>query len=244
MPNFTEIILSALAVLVTLTIHEYAHGYAAYKLGDGTAKSEGRLSLNPIKHLDPIGAICMVLFHIGWAKPVPINPRNFKNPKRDFAICALMGPLTNIIAAFFFALLYVFSYFLLKDVRFSSEFLFTLAQNFLLLLYLFHVINVGLGLFNLIPVPPLDGSRILTLVLPPKAYFSIMRHERQIYLALVAWLLLGDRVSDMLLSLSFIANTPILNGFARVLSLTDLISTVVSSVSSGMMNFWEKFFRI
>lgn len=244
MSNVTEIILSALAVLITLTIHEYAHGFAAYKLGDNTAKSEGRLSLNPIKHLDPVGAICMVLFHIGWAKPVPINPRNFKNPKRDFAICALMGPLTNIIAALFFSLLYVLSYFLLKDVRFSSEFLFNLADNFLTLLYLFHVINVGLGIFNLIPVPPLDGSRILTLVLPSKVYFSIMRHERQIYLALVAWLLLGDRISKMMLSLSFVASNPILSGIAHVLSLTGLISSVISSISGGMMSFWEGFFRI
>ena len=186
----------------------------------------------------------MVFFRFGWAKPVPIDPRNFKNPKRDFAICAIAGPLTNIFAAFFFAFLYVLSYFLLKDVRFASEFIFTLAENFLLLLYLFHVINVGLGIFNLIPVPPLDGSRILTLVLPPKAYFSIMRHERQIYLALVAWLLLGDRVSKMLLSIPIIATTPILNGLARVLSLTGLISTIVSSISGGMMTFWENFFRI
>ena len=100
MNNVIYYILSALAALIALTVHEYCHGYAAYKLGDDTAKSMGRLTLNPIKHLDPYGAICMVLFHIGWAKPVPINPRNFKDPKKGFAITASAGPAANIILAF------------------------------------------------------------------------------------------------------------------------------------------------
>ena len=99
--NIPYYLLSALAALIVLSIHEFSHGYAAYKLGDPTAKLMGRLSLNPIKHLDPIGAIMMVIFHIGWAKPVPINAANFKKPKRDFAISALAGPLSNMILAFF-----------------------------------------------------------------------------------------------------------------------------------------------
>ena len=107
MINPVELILSALAVLITLSIHEYAHAYAAHKLGDDTAKNMGRLTLNPLKHLDPIGAICMLLFRIGWAKPVPINARNFKDPKKGFALSALAGPLVNLIIAFLFSGIYL-----------------------------------------------------------------------------------------------------------------------------------------
>ena len=94
-------ILSALAALIILTVHEFSHGYVAFRLGDDTAKNAGRLSLNPLKHLDLFGTISLVLFRFGWAKPVPINPRNFKNPKRDFALTALAGPLSNLILSFF-----------------------------------------------------------------------------------------------------------------------------------------------
>ena len=96
-------ILTAIAVLISLTVHEYSHGLAAYKLGDTTARDMGRLTLNPIKHIDPIGALCLLFFHVGWAKPVPINARNFRHPKRDFAITALAGPVSNLIMAFVFS---------------------------------------------------------------------------------------------------------------------------------------------
>ena len=173
-----ELILSALAVLLILTIHEFSHAYAAYKLGDTTARNLGRLSLNPLKHLDPFGALCMVLFHFGWAKPVPINPRNFKNPKRDFAITALAGPLSNMIFAFLSALLFLvlnsaFSPILSTSLA-ANGFVATLAYNLLKFVAIFHQINIGIGLFNLIPIPPLDGSRILNVILPPKYYFGIM----------------------------------------------------------------------
>ena len=105
--KLVELILSAMAALIALTLHEYAHGYAAYKLGDNTAKAMGRLSLNPIHHIDPIGALCMILFHFGWAKPVPINPLNFENPKKGFAITALAGPITNLVLGFFTTFIYV-----------------------------------------------------------------------------------------------------------------------------------------
>ena len=177
--DLNELIFTALAVLITLTVHEYAHGYVAYKLGDNTARNLGRLTLNPIKHLDPYGALCMVFFRFGWAKPVPINPRNFKNPRKGFALCAIAGPLANIILAFISAFLYV-----LCDGLFnpsSIQYLYNLRYNVLLFLWVFHAVNVGLGVFNLIPIPPFDGSRILNLILPPKAYYAIMRHERKIY---------------------------------------------------------------
>ena len=119
--DFPQLILTAMAALVALTIHEFAHGYVAYKLGDDTAKSLGRLSLNPIKHLDPFGAICMILFHFGWAKPVPINPTNFKNPRKGFAITAIAGPATNLIVGFFTAFLYLLFYSIFRETAITSH---------------------------------------------------------------------------------------------------------------------------
>ncbi len=238
MNNLIYYILSALAVLVILSIHEFSHGYAAYKLGDGTAKSMGRLTLNPLSHLDPFGAVCMVLFHFGWAKPVPINPRNFKNPKRDFAIVALAGPMSNLILAFISAFFYLLLNALLFDVNFTSKFLFNVAANTLLFIYIFHIINVGLAIFNLIPVPPLDGSRILNVILPPRIYFKLMRHERKIYWFLIGWLVLGTYASRFLLAIPIIASTPVLAFFAKILSLSDILATIFSFVSRAMMKFW------
>ena len=181
----------------------------------------------------------MILFHFGWAKPVPINPRNFKNPKRDFAITALAGPLSNIILAFFSSFLCLLLYATLKDVQFESEFSFQVASNGLSFLYLFHIINIGLGLFNLIPVPPLDGSRLLTVLLPERLYFKIMRYERKIYLGLIIWLLLGDFVTRTLLHLPLISQNPILTAIAKLFSLSDLLSSLFRFVSDAIMNFWQ-----
>ena len=239
MENIEQLIFSALAALIILSIHEFAHAYAAYKLGDNTARNLGRLSLNPIKHLDPIGAVCMVLFHFGWAKPVPINARNFKNPKRDFALTALAGPAVNLICAFFSAFLYLLVFALLRDITFESEFLFSLADNTLLFIYLFHVINVGIGIFNLIPIPPLDGSRLLNVMLPTKTYFKIMRYERNIYFAVVGWLLLGDYAKRALLSIPLVASNPVLSFIAGIFSLTDILSELFSLVSGAMLDFWQ-----
>ncbi len=232
-------VLSALAVLIILTVHEYAHGYAAYKLGDGTAKNLGRLTLNPIKHIDPLGALCMLLFHFGWAKPVPINARNFKNPKRDFALVALAGPLSNLISAFISAFFYQLLLAVFSGIEFKSEFLFSLALNFLLFTELFHIINIGIGIFNLIPVPPLDGSRILNVFLPPKAYFAVMRHEQKIYWILIGWMLLGRYVSAFLLSIPFISASPVLSAVASVFSLSDMLGSLIEAISNLMLNFWQ-----
>ena len=237
--NLSYLVISTFAVLITLTVHEFAHGYAAYKLGDGTAKMYGRLTLNPIKHLDPIGALCMLFFHIGWAKPVPINPRNFKNPKRDFAIAALAGPLSNIIMAFLSALVFLSIYSPLKGVQFESTFWLSVIQNTLDFFYIFHIVNIGIAVFNLIPIPPLDGSRILNVVLPPKAYFAIMKYERTIYYALLAWLLLGDIVVRTMLSVPMIAYNPILSSIVKIFSLSDILGFVITKISSFIFYLWE-----
>ncbi len=232
-------ILSALAVLIILTIHEYAHGYVAYKLGDNTAKSMGRLSLNPIKHLDPAGAVCMLLFHFGWAKPVPINPRNFKNPKKGFAAVALAGPISNLLTAFFSGFFYLLLASVFSDMRSDTTFLRYFVENLLLFLNIFFYTNIGLAIFNLIPIPPLDGSRILAVLLPPKAYFGLMKYERQIYIGLIVWLIGGTYLSSLLLSIPLIAGNAVLAFFAKYISLTNIIGSLVNIIARGMLEFWS-----
>ncbi len=233
-------VISALVVLIVLTIHEYSHGYAAYRLGDNTAKNFGRLTLNPIKHLDPMGAVCMLFFHVGWAKPVPINPRNFKKPKRDFALTALAGPLSNIVLAFFAAPLYLLLLsHMIKLGYIQNTLLFNLANYSLLFLNLFHIINVGLGVFNLLPIPPFDGSRLLNVILPEKVYFGIMKYEKQIYFATLAWLIVGDYFASMLRMLPFISANPILNLAVGIFSLSDMLGAAISFISGLMISFWQ-----
>lgn len=176
-------------ILFSLTVHEIAHGYTAYKLGDPTAKSLGRLSLNPLKHLDPIGALCMLLFGFGWAKPVPINTRYFKKPRGGMALTALAGPVSNLLMSLVAFIIGQYAFVLGGAQMFSAD------VNFMQLLFIFfqtfYILNLGLAIFNLVPVPPLDGSRILLVFLPDKIYFGIMRYERYIYLALLVCLYLG-----------------------------------------------------
>lgn len=237
MDRLVYYLLSAVAALIALTVHEYCHGYAAYKLGDDTAKNFGRLTLNPIKHIDPYGAICMVLFHVGWAKPVPVNARNFKDPKKGFAITAAAGPASNLILGFFSALIYLFVFALVRDLTFTSRtFGYLLISNTLSFLYIFHSINIGLGLFNLLPIPPFDGSRLLNVFLPPKTYFAIMKYERQIYIGVLVWLLLGNYVAGFIRN---IVGGGILYWLAGIFSLSGMLSTVIGWVSDLMMAFWQ-----
>ena len=233
-------LLSAIAALIALTVHEYCHGYAAYRLGDDTAKNFGRLTLNPIKHLDPYGAICMVLFHIGWAKPVPINARNFKNPKRDFAITAAAGPAANLLLGFVSAFLYLLVFAIVKDMTFvSKNFLYHVINNSLSFLFIFHSINIGLGLFNLLPIPPFDGSRLLNVILPPKLYFEIMKYERKIYYGVLIWLLLGDYAARGVRMIPLVAESPALYWLAGIFSLSGMLRTVITAVSGLMLDFWQ-----
>lgn len=178
-----DTLLTALAALLALVCHESGHALAAYWLGDPTAKERGRISFNPLRHIDPIGFLMLLVAHFGWAKPVPIDTRYFKNPKRDMALSAAAGPATNFILAFFSMIAYCL---VGPHVTDSGA-----AYWFFLFFYYCALINVGLGVFNLFPIPPLDGSKIFGAFLPDRAYYTLMRYERYGMLILVALLMVG-----------------------------------------------------
>ena len=166
-----------IAIFLCLTVHETCHGLAAYALGDPTAKSMHRLSLNPLRHIDWIGLLMMFAVGFGWAKPVPVDPRYFKKPKQGMALTALAGPVSNLLLAVAALALLRGAILVLPGTNWAIW-----LVNFLLEL---SILSVGLGLFNLIPIPPLDGSKVLAAFLPDRAYITLMRYERYGILALL-----------------------------------------------------------
>lgn len=220
MDYIIDLLICVPVVLISLTFHECAHGFIAYKLGDPTAKRMGRLSLNPLHHIDLIGAICMLIFHFGWAKPVPIDTRYFKNPKSGMAITALAGPAANILLGFIGCFLYTLS---VNFIRVAvGSFIYYIAYAWINFIFYFGWLNIALALFNLIPLPPLDGSRIFLIFLPEKAYFSVMKYEREISLGFLILLFLDSRL---------------LGGH-----ITGALSTVVYFVFNGFVSLFNLIF--
>lgn len=196
-----QLIIQAPPFLFALTVHELAHGYVAWRLGDPTAKNEGRLTLNPLKHLDPLGVLAFIIMKIGWAKPVPVNPRYFKNPQRDMLLVALAGPGSNIILAVASAAL--------AHLFVALQFLpFFILQPVVAMLAASVWINIMLAVFNCIPIPPLDGSKVLMSLLPPEAARGYAKLEPfgfivllvLFYTGVIGWIIMPIiRVSNSLL---------------------------------------------
>ena len=172
------------AIFLCLTIHETCHGLAALALGDPTAKSMHRLSLNPLRHIDPLGLVMMFVAGFGWAKPVPVDPRYFKKPKQGMAVTALAGPASNFLLA-------LLAMGISKAIYLYAPYTTAWDTVFTFCLYTLAPLSVGLGLFNLIPIPPLDGSKVLGAFLPDRAYYTLMRYERYGMLVLLALSFLG-----------------------------------------------------
>ena len=182
----TEIAAILIIIFLVLPFHEWAHAFTASKLGDTSVKYRGRLTLNPLAHIDPFGALALLLFGFGWAKPVPVDPRYFKKPKLGMAIVALMGPVANIVAAIAGGLI------LNALIKFAPDFLKGDFGQYVYLFFSFYVtINVRLAVFNLLPIPPLDGSKILFLFLPDRWVAKFYHYQQIISVVLIALLWLG-----------------------------------------------------
>ena len=169
--SLQDALLRAAAVLLCLTVHEVSHGLAALALGDLTAKSRHRLSLNPLRHIDWVGLAMMFVAGFGWAKAVPVNPRYFKKPKQGMAIAALAGPVSNFVLAVLFIGIS-------KVIYLYAPYTPMIESVFEFCLYTVAPLSVGLGLFNLLPIPPLDGSKVAAVLLPDHIYRPLMRYER------------------------------------------------------------------
>ncbi|MBC8588403.1 site-2 protease family protein [Tissierellaceae bacterium BX21] len=178
-----DILLSLPGLFVAIIFHELAHGYTAYKLGDNTAKDAGRLTINPLKHIDPIGFIFMLVFKFGWAKPVPINPNNFKKRKRDTILVSIAGPLINFIIAIIMG-------FVITLIPIKNSIVFQIILTTLWY-------NIMLGTFNLLPFPPLDGSKIVASLLPVKYEFYFYKYEKYFYIILLI-LIATDLINKLL----------------------------------------------
>ena len=180
-----QLLIVAAASLLCISFHEACHGLAAWWLGDDTARRQGRISLNPLRHIDPAGLVMLVVCHFGWARPVPVDMRRFKNPKWGMALTALAGPVSNVVLAFLG---------LLAWYPCAVRALTDSGQGLAYLTFFFEyvvILSAGLAVFNFFPVPPLDGSKVLFAVLPPRGYDWLMRYERYGFLLLVALLLTG-----------------------------------------------------
>ena len=193
--SLLDAVLRVAAVLLCLTVHETCHGLAAFALGDPTAKSMHRLSLNPLHHIDWFGLLMMFTAGFGWAKPVPVDPRYFKKPKEGMALTSLAGPVSNFLLAFLLI-------FISKLIYLYAPYTPMWDTVFTFCLYTVAPLSIGLGLFNLLPIPPLDGSKVAAVLLPDRLYVQLMRYERYgiILLLLLSWLgLTGNLIGNAIM---------------------------------------------
>ena len=195
----TNALISVIPALLCITIHELCHGYVAYKLGDNTAKNAGRLTLNPIKHIDIMGLLAMVVFKFGWAKPVPINMNNFKNPKTGMAITALAGPVSNLLLAVLILFIYGFVFIPLSKAGNAGTVLLEMLRTTAYL-------SCMLAIFNIIPIPPLDGSKILFSLLPEREYYKLMQYERYGMILLLVIIVTGTLSTYLTTAVSWVYN--------------------------------------
>lgn len=188
--DFFSVVIHILAILMViflvLPFHEWAHAWVASLLGDTSIKYRGRLSLNPLSHIDYMGALCLLLFGFGWAKPVPVDDRNFKNPKVGMAITALAGPVANIVAGIAGGFIFYGFMYLAPSVVFNK-----IGYYAMMFLQYYIVLNCSLAVFNLIPIPPLDGSKIMFAFLPDKAVYKFYQYQQYFTIALFALLWIG-----------------------------------------------------
>lgn len=194
------------AILIALSLHEMAHGWASYMLGDPTPKAQGRLSVNPLNHLDLTGTLLLLFAGFGWAKPVQVDSRYYENPKQDMVKVALAGPIMNFLVAF----VALFCIGLMEELQVPYNTLSSYVSN---LLFYIAIIDIGLGLFNLIPIPPLDGSKVLFAILPAKSYFAYMQYEQFGMILLLAFIIFGA-FDGFLIT----ARTSIINGMLEIVS--------------------------
>ena len=215
----TDVIARVAAALVCITFHELAHGFTAYRLGDRTAKDMGRLTLNPIKHIDVFGLLMMIAFRFGWAKPVPVNMYNFRRPKWYMAITAIAGPLSNIILATVVAFIYGLLFTLLggRGARGAGGFALDMMDT---IAYL----SIALAVFNMLPIPPLDGSKVLFSVLSEGAYFRLMRYERYGMILLIVFINI-DRFLDTTI-------------------FSDTVGRLTGILSDGLSTVWFAAYRL
>ena len=205
-------------ILLSLSFHEASHAFIAYKLGDPTARNFGRVTLNPLKHLDPIGFIAMLTIGFGWAKPCPVNTRNFRNPRKGFALSSLAGPVSNMILALGFTVLMAIFYlvYLIFVIARGLAEPPVFAGYIKLFLYYGIYLNISLAIFNFLPVPPLDGSRILGLILPDKVYYAFLKYERYIGIGFAMLVII---LSQFNISIIDFVVSPVTNLFCSIATL-------------------------
>lgn len=194
-----QILSVVVVILIILPFHEWAHAWSAYKLGDSTAKYSGRLTFNPLASVDLMGAVFLLLFGFGWAKPVPVNANNLKNPRRDMALVALAGPVANIVAALTGALIICAIFAFSTTMGAVVSFILSFLQYYV-------IVNVSVAAFNLLPVPPLDGSKIIGALMPQRIYYKFLQYQNIIYIVFLFLMLTGGLSSTIGVIQNFLYN--------------------------------------